>query len=92
MSLDAAAGFAIALLTHGRLDDFQLPQAAQFLQAHFESLDAETKMAAITLGLQLQHPAFFALVQQGLHDPDPAVRHYADDALCTARRSSAYQP
>ncbi len=92
MSLDAAAGFAIALLTHGCLDDFQLPQAAQFLQAHFENLDAETKMAAITLALQLQHPAFFGLVQQGLHDPDPAVRHYADDALCTARRSSTYQP
>ncbi len=92
MSLDTAAGFAIALLTHGCLGDLQLPQAAQFLQAHFESLDAETKMAAITLGLQLQHPAFLGLVQQGLQDPDPAIRHYTDDALCTARRSSAYQP
>lgn len=90
MPLDAAAGFAIALLTHGCLDDFQLPQAAQFLQAHFEALDAQTKMAAITLSLQLQHPAFAGLLQQGLHDPDPAIRHYADDALCTARLRSAY--
>jgi len=86
MSLNAAAGFAIALLTQGCIDDLQLPQAAQFLQAHFENLDAETKMAAITLALQLQHPAFNGLVQQGLHDLDPTIRHYTDDVLCATQR------
>ncbi len=86
MSLNAAAGFTIALLAQGCIEDVQLPQAAQFLQAHFENLDAETKMAAITLALQLQHPAFSNLVQQGLHDPDPSVRHYADDVLYATQR------
>lgn len=77
MSPETGANFVLGLLAQQVLSEEDLPAVGEFLSAAFEPLDAETKMAALNLCAQLQHPALHPVLQAGLNDLDPMISSFA---------------
>ena len=78
-----ATGFVLGLLAQQRIPDEDLDAVSNFLTSYFGRLDAETKVAAIGLSQNLQHPVLHAVVLAGLSDPDTEVNSFAADAAYT---------
>ena len=75
-----ATGFVLGFLAQQRIPDEDLDAVSGFLTSHFAALDAETKVAAIGLSQNLQHPALHAVIFAGLADLDTEVNGFAADA------------
>ena len=80
LGADAAAQFVLGLLMQEALPLAGWAAAADFVAARYADLDADTKIAAVSLSHRLGHPALVAIVAAGLRDPDPSARTFAQDA------------
>lgn len=80
ISPQAAAGFVLGFLGRQVIMEYDYPEVAQFIQTHFSSFDAETKIAAINISSILQHPELQDVIRTGMVDPDMEVSGFAADA------------
>ena len=78
-----ATGFVLGFLAQQLIPEEDIDEVSRFLTAHFDALDAETKVAAIGLSQNLQHPALHAVIHTGLADPNAEVNDFAADAAYT---------
>jgi HEAT repeat protein len=76
-----AAQFALALVARGLVPAGDLAHAADFLAERFPALDADAKVAVLTLCGRLDFPELMGVLGLGLDDPDPAVAEAAADAF-----------
>ncbi len=74
------AGFVLGFLAQQIIPEHDVAEVARFLAGRFDELDAETKVAAVGLCQNLEHPALHAVIRAGLADPDTEVSAFAADA------------
>ncbi len=75
-----AMGFVLGFLAQQLIPEEDIDEVSRFVTAQFEALDAETKVAAIGLSQNLQHPALHVVIHAGLADLDAEVNEFAADA------------
>ena len=80
LTAPAAVPFVLGLLAQGRVPEAAFADVARFLCTPFRLLDADARLAALTVARRLDHPAFQDLLREGLDDCDPAVRTLAREA------------
>ena len=78
-----AAGMLIGLLAKNGMTERQLARSGRFLHDEFYRLDADTRMAAVSVSSRLECPALLPIVDAGLNDSDPTVRSFAQEAART---------
>jgi HEAT repeat protein len=76
-----AASFAVALIAQGRVADAEFADASAFLEARFDALDPDTKVAVTALCARLSRPELEGVLRCALADPDPSVSSTAIDAV-----------
>ncbi|GIV59781.1 MAG: hypothetical protein KatS3mg043_0870 [Rhodothermaceae bacterium] len=79
VSVVPATQLVLGLLAQQALAPELLAHVGRFFQHQFHNLDVETKLAALTLYRNLQHPALHPLLYAALADDDPEVTTYAAD-------------
>lgn len=84
MAAAPAASFAVALIARGRIPADRLADASAFLEARYDELDADTKLAVLTLSARLGHPELAGVLRRGLGDADPMIASATADAAETA--------
>ena len=80
VAVQHAAGFVLGFLAQQIIPEDDVAEVARFLAGCFNELDAETKVAAVGLCQNLEHPALHAVIRAGLADPDTEVSAFAADA------------
>jgi HEAT repeat protein len=81
MAAGPAASFAVALLAQGRIADGDLAMVGPFLEARYDELDSDTKLAVVTLCARFGRPELEGILQRAVADPDPSVSSTALDAV-----------
>lgn len=84
VSPDLAAQLVLGLFAQGALPEAAWEPAGAFLGRHFETIGFETRLAALGMAQRLAHPAFAPVVRAGLHEEDPTLRSYAEEAALEA--------
>ncbi|MFQ5572073.1 MAG: HEAT repeat domain-containing protein, partial [Rhodothermales bacterium] len=80
VSAGSATGFVLGFVAQQVIAEEEYEDVRRFLEVHFDTLDAETKIAAIGLSQNLQHPILFDIIRVGQADPDMEVSAFAADA------------